>query len=72
MKGVFASVDGFGIQGMVLDTALIFVFVGMALIFFLYLWKKGKLDMDEEPKIQMMREERPLAKPALFEKMRDF
>ncbi len=24
---------------------------------FIYLWKKNRLDMDEEPKFQMMREE---------------
>ena len=34
--------------------ALVIAFVGSAFVIFLYLWKKGRLDMDEEPKIQMM------------------
>lgn len=49
--------DGFGIYGLVVDYAMIFAFVGGAFLIFLYLWKKGRLDMDEEPKHQMMQKE---------------
>lgn len=49
--------DSFGIQGMVASYALIFFFIGIAFIFFLYLWWKGRLDMDEEPKHQMLEQQ---------------
>lgn len=52
------NVDGFGIHGLVLAYATIFTFVGTAFILFLFFWKKGRLDMDEEPKMQMLREEK--------------
>jgi hypothetical protein len=31
--------------------------VGSAFLIFLYLWKNKRLDIDEEPKFQMMQEE---------------
>jgi len=31
--------------------------VGCSMILFLYLWRKGKLDMDEGPKYQMMNDD---------------
>lgn len=49
--------DTSGIYGGIFSYAQIFAFIGSALLAFLYFWKKGRLDMDEEPKIQMMREE---------------
>lgn len=52
-----AIIDGFGIYGNMLHSAMIIFFVGSAFLIFLYLWRKGRLDMDEEPKFQMMREE---------------
>lgn len=45
--------DGFGIQGMIFHFATVFVLVGSAFIVFLYLWWKGRLDMDEEPKYKI-------------------
>jgi hypothetical protein len=48
--------DG-GDCGSLTHYALIITFVGAAFLIFLYLWKKDKLDMDEEPKIHMMRDE---------------
>lgn len=47
-------VDGFGVQGSILHYGLVIAFVGSAFILFVYFWKKGRLDMDEEPKFQMM------------------
>lgn len=49
--------DASGIYGGIYHYALVFAFVGSALLAFLYFWLKGRLDMDEEPKLQMMREE---------------
>ena len=37
--------------------ALVIAFVGSAFLIFLYLWGKGRLDMDEGPKFQMMQED---------------
>lgn len=49
--------DTSGIYGGIFSYAQIFAFVGSALLAFLYFWKKGHLDMDEEAKLQMMRED---------------
>lgn len=49
--------DSSGVFGGILHYAFVFVIVGIALLAFLYFWSKGRLDMDEEPKLQMMREE---------------
>lgn len=49
--------DAIGVYGSTLHYALVIAFVGSAFILFLYLWKKGKLDMDEEPKYQMMEDD---------------
>ncbi|MFI5343407.1 MAG: hypothetical protein ACHQUC_04205 [Chlamydiales bacterium] len=52
----FGILDGFGVYGSTLHSALVVAFVGSAFILFLYLWKKGRLDMDEEAKHQMMQD----------------
>lgn len=49
--------DPSGVYGEVLHYSMIIAFVGSALLIFLHLWKKGKLDMDEEPKLQMLLDE---------------
>ncbi|MBA3958746.1 MAG: hypothetical protein H0X51_10195 [Parachlamydiaceae bacterium] len=49
--------DQFGVYGSFLHYGLIISMVGSAFLIFLYLWKKNKLDMDEEPKWQMLRED---------------
>lgn len=49
--------DSFGVYGMAADYAVIFLFTGGALIGFLYFWGRGRLDMDEEPKFEMMKED---------------
>lgn len=46
--------DGWGFIGLVLDYAVIFLFSGCAMLLFLYFWKKGRLNFDEEPKHQML------------------
>lgn len=46
--------DSFGITGMALSYAVIFCLSGSAFLLFFYLWYKGRLDMDEEPKHEMM------------------
>lgn len=52
-----AVLDGFGVYGSYLHYGLVILLVGGAFIIFLYLWKKGRLDMDEEPKHRMMNDE---------------
>jgi hypothetical protein len=51
------QVDPLGIQGSVLHYSLIIALVGSAFLIFLHLWRKGRLDMDEGPKIQMLKDE---------------
>jgi hypothetical protein len=51
MSGI---VDGFGVYGSLVHYTLTILFVAMAFLIFFYFWIKGKLDMDEEPKRQMM------------------
>jgi len=50
-------IDRIGVYGFVLHYALLFAFFGSALTIFLYLWRKKRLDMDEEPKYSMFEEE---------------
>lgn len=56
------KIDG-GQCGSFTHYSLVIAFVGAAFIIFLYLWKKGKLDMDEEPKITMMHDEESHSHP---------
>ncbi|MCC5832214.1 MAG: hypothetical protein JJU12_04135 [Chlamydiales bacterium] len=49
--------DGEGLYGFILHYALLFAFFGSAFIVFLYLWKKKRLDMDEEPKYFLFNDE---------------
>lgn len=51
------GVDGGGVQGSILYYSLTIAYVGSAFLIFIYLYSKGKLDMDEEPKKQMMETE---------------
>ena len=52
------TLDGGGVCGSWAHYAFILAFVGSAFLIFLYLWTKNKLDMDEEPKIKMMQEDK--------------
>lgn len=47
--------DPFGIYGMVLHYGLIVFVVGSAFLLFIYLWYKGRLDMDQEPANRMVK-----------------
>lgn len=49
--------DSSGICGGIFHYSLILAFMGSALLSFVYFWSKGRLDMDEAPKIQMMNDE---------------
>lgn len=52
-----AVVDGEGVYGTFLTYGLTAAFAGSALICFLYFWSQGRLEMNEEAKWQMMKEE---------------
>lgn len=57
MMIMIAIIDGAGIYGSIFHYALVIAFVASAFLIFFTLWRKGRLDMDEGPKFQMMREE---------------
>lgn len=46
--------DAYGVYGDILRFSFLFALVIGALVIFLYLWKNGRLDMDEEAKKTMM------------------
>lgn len=50
----FALIDSMGVYGSMFHYAFVIAFVGSAFLIFFYLWRKKRLDMDEEPKFQMM------------------
>ena len=50
-------IDSFGVYGNYLHYGLVIIFMGSALLSFLFFWKKGRLDMDEDPKFQMMKDD---------------
>lgn len=51
-----AVIDSMGVYGSIFHYALVIAFVGSAFLIFFTLWRKKRLDMDEEPKYQMMQE----------------
>ncbi len=53
----YPAFDSLGLWGVAIHYAFILFFVGLATLFLLLLWRKGRLDMDEEPKWMMMEEE---------------
>ncbi len=55
-----SMIDGAGAYGGILSYGLTIAVVGSALLIFIRLWFTGKLDLDEEPKIQMMLQDRDL------------
>jgi hypothetical protein len=58
MKTYLSSqLDWSGMYGGILHYSMIIAFSGSALLAFLYFWYKGRLDMDEEPKLEMMRDD---------------
>lgn len=49
--------DGTGFYGSVFVYSLLFAMVASHALIFYNLWRKGRLDMNEGPKYQMMEEE---------------
>jgi len=49
-------IDEFGVTGSIMHFALLCAFVCSALLILVVLWRHGRLDFDESPKIQMMEE----------------
>lgn len=57
LANLASELDWSGVYGGIFHYAMIFAFFGSALLAFLYFWSKGRLDMDEEPKWEMMRDD---------------
>lgn len=51
--------DAIGVYGGILTYGMIIASFGSAVLIFIYLWKKGRLDCDESPKYQLFEEEGP-------------
>lgn len=51
-------IDSFGVYGSALHYGMIIAFVGSAFLIFLYLWFKGRLGMDEDASLQMMKDDK--------------
>lgn len=49
--------DPMGIYGSIFHYSFVIASVGGAFLVFICLWRKKRLDMDEEPKYQMMKED---------------
>jgi len=52
-----SQLDWSGMYGGILHYSLVIAFSGSAFLAFLYFWYKGRLDMDEEPKLTMLRDD---------------
>jgi len=53
---MLAIIDGAGVHGSIYHYAFVIAFVSSAFLIFFSLWWRGRLDMDEDPKFQMMQE----------------
>jgi nitrogen fixation-related uncharacterized protein len=49
--------DGVGLYGELLHFIIALVSFGTAVLIFIYLWRKGRLDMDEGPAERMLHDE---------------
>ncbi len=47
-----------GVYGSLWHYSMVFTLMGSTVLVFIYLWRKGRLDMDEEAKYQMMQSDR--------------
>lgn len=56
-------VDTTGLYGTVLHYALTIAIVGSTMVYFVYLWYKGRLDLDEGPKWQMLSQDQSANSP---------
>lgn len=51
------TLDGIGAYGEFFHFSMAAAFFGSALLIFINLWRKGELDMDEEPAKHMLQDE---------------
>lgn len=51
------TVDGWGLTGLIMDYSMIVAFSGSTAILFLYFWKKGALNFEEDSKYEMLKED---------------
>lgn len=49
--------DGAGVYGGLVHLTIAAVFFGSAVLIFIYLWRKGRLDMDQGPANKMLEED---------------
>lgn len=58
MAQVFLAVlDGGGVYGHFYASSFLVALLGSAVLIFIYLWRKDRLDMDEDPKFQMLKDD---------------
>lgn len=57
MLCIFSGLDSSGFVGQFIYYLTLIFVMGLTILIFLYFWKERKLDMDENPKYQMMRDE---------------
>jgi cbb3-type cytochrome oxidase subunit 3 len=60
LTNLTSLLDSSGIYGGIFDYTLVFAFFFSAVLAFLFFWSRGRLDMDEEPKLQMMKDEQEM------------
>lgn len=60
MTSLIPDVDGGGVVGAFLSYGMAIATMGATVLVFIHLWRKGRLDMDEQPKYHMMREDEEL------------
>jgi hypothetical protein len=49
--------DGWGLTGLIMDYSMIVAFSGSTVILFIYFWKKGALNFEEDAKYEMLQED---------------
>lgn len=54
---ILAVIDSYGVYGSALHYGLVVAFVGSAFLIFLYFFLNGRLGMDEEASLQMMKDD---------------
>ena len=54
---LLAVLDGGGVYGHFFHYSSLTALMGGAFLCLIYFWRRGELDMDEEPKFQMLKDE---------------
>lgn len=57
INSLLLVIDGGGVYGYVGVNAMIIALVGSSFLAFLYFWRKGQLDMDEEAKYHPLKDD---------------